>query len=99
MAWEQFWNHVVEKQYNLAKADLIDYDRVFNAQPTMEQLPTSDLLDILESQQYSSEYIKQLRLEITRRCIDPPHFVPKMPRDEYTLNRKNMIQALLKMQK
>ena len=96
MSWERFWVHVKARNYADAKADLRDYDRVFNAEPTVSQSPTSALLDRLESQQYDVEYNARLRAEILRRCTEGPEpFAPKMAKDDYAASRKRMIRALL----
>ena len=90
MSWERFWDHVAERNYPEAKADLRDYDTVFDAQPTIPELPTSALLNILENhlvitESASTYYLQvaQVRTEILKRCTEPPPFTPKMAKDEY----------------
>ena len=99
MSWERFWDHVKEANYREAKADLRDYDTVFDACPTISELPTSDLLTLLESHCDSIEYSARLRAEILKRCIDPPLFTPKMAKNEYVSSRRKMVAALFAIEK
>ena len=95
-----------EKNYPEAKAALHRYDTVFDARPTIQELPTSVLLNILDNHHFVYEYDAQVhaqwhervRMEILKRCIDPPPFIPKMAREEYISSRRKMIQALISIQ-
>lgn len=94
MSWERFWDHVNERNYPEAKADLRHYDTVFDAQPTIPELPTRDLLNILENNN-GLMICERVRTEILKRCNDPPPFIPKMAKEEYISSRRKMIQALI----
>ena len=99
MSWDQFWDHIKEKRFNDAKADLRDYDKRFNSEPLITQVPTNTLLKIIQSNMEDQEYTKKVSEEILRRCKEPEPFIPPMPKDEYISSRRKMCLALISISK
>jgi hypothetical protein len=101
MSWDQFWDHIKEKRFHDAKADLRDYDKKFNAEPLITQTPTNTLLNIIQSNIEDQEYTNKAREEILRRCkgAEPPQFIPIIPKEEYISSRRKMCLALISISK
>jgi hypothetical protein len=99
MSWDQFWDHIKEKRFHDAKADLRDYDKKFNAEPLITQTPTNTLLNIIQSKKEDKEFVIKVSEELLRRWKEPEPFIPIMPKDEYISSRRKMCLALISISK